>query len=65
MFRLRECKALKISVIKYNIENCTENAIRFTAVSRIKQLDFGEQKWPTIEINSNLAARALKIKKIT
>ena len=46
-----------------NIEKCTKNTIRITAVSRIKQPDFSLQKWPTIEMKSNLPARQFKIRK--
>ena len=40
-----------------------KNAIRFMAVSRIKQLDFALQKRSAIEKMSNLAAGAFKIRK--
>ena len=39
----------------YNIKNSRKNENRFTAVSRIKQLDFGMKNWLTF------AARAFKI----
>ena len=46
----------------YRPHRTFKNAICFMAVSRIKQLDFGLQKWSTFEIKSNLAARAFKVR---
>ena len=46
--------------ISYNIKKPQEIEIRFTAVSRIKHLDFGLQNWWTLEERAVLAACVFK-----
>ena len=45
----------------YKVKNSRKNENRFTAVTRIKQLDFGLQNWWTFEERAVLASRVFKV----
>ena len=72
---LRECysKCSQITILEpkawceetsYNIKISRKIEIRFTAVSRLKQVDFGMQNWRTFEEMAALAARAFRVNKV-